>query len=131
MGDGESNTSCSFSSEVVRPCGGAAVRAAGPVAEGSHSNRDGHLVPSAATPAGAHARFLGPSQRRYGDYFLSVLASPELRRQEGLTKVLRQVTRRAPAASVAGQLWVWGPREEGCLGSEHGLPLSFYASCLV
>lgn len=87
--------------------------AAGPVAEGSHSNRDGHLVPSAATPAGAHARFLGPSQRRYGDYFLSVLASPELRRQEGLTKVLRQVG--LPASSLHGGDAVGVPGRQGGL----------------
>lgn len=57
-----------------------------------HSNKDGHIL---STPGGGapvqQTRFLGPAQRRYGDYFLSVLSSPELQQPDGLTKVLRQV----------------------------------------
>jgi hypothetical protein len=57
-----------------------------------HSNKDGHIL---STPGGSapiqQTRFLGPAQRRYGDYFLSVLSSPQLQQPDGLTKVLRQV----------------------------------------
>jgi hypothetical protein len=57
-----------------------------------HSNKDGHILstPGGGAPA-QQTRFLGPAQRRYGDYFLSVLSSPELQQPDGLTKVLRQV----------------------------------------
>lgn len=52
----------------------------------------GHIVTDiSAQPV--HSRALAPSQRRYGDYFISVLSSPELSTQEHLTKVIRQVSR--------------------------------------
>lgn len=56
-----------------------------------HSNKDGHILSTPGAAPMQQTRFLGPAQRRYSDYFLSVLSSPELQQPEGLTKVLRQI----------------------------------------
>lgn len=55
-----------------------------------HTN--GHFVSALGSHTPANSRYLGPAQRRYGDYFLNVLASPNLAQPDNLTKVLRQVT---------------------------------------
>lgn len=56
-----------------------------------HGNTNGHIVSMAQLRTPNSSRYLGPAQRRYGDYFLTVLASPDLAEPEGLTKLLRQV----------------------------------------
>ena len=59
-------------------------------ADGAGST-NGHIVSASRAHTPASSRHLGPAQRRYGDYFLTVLASPQLAEPEGLTKLLRQV----------------------------------------
>lgn len=68
-----------------------------------HGSTNGHIVSMARAHTPSSSRYLGPAQRRYGDYFLTVLASPDLAEPEGLTKVLRQV--QLTVGSVCGLGW--------------------------